>query len=220
MLIATYNICHGSHVGGDMAVLGRDIRALGADVVGVQEVDIGTARVGGRDTLSELAAAAGMPYAAFCPAIPFEGGQYGTAVLSRLPLRDMSVTRYRAQGREARSFSRALIGDGAETFVFFNTHCEVSDPVVRHAQFAELAAAVAREKDAFLTGDFNENDFAAYAVFGLPGVNNAAARYATFYTDDLAIDNIFYTSRFIPKESGMVENRHSDHYMLYARFSE
>lgn len=220
MLVATYNICHGLYVGGDMTVLGRDIRSLGADMVGLQEVDIGTARVGGRDTLAELAAAAGMPYYAFCPAIPFDGGRYGTAVLSRLPLFDFSVTAYRAQGKEARSFSRALVGTGEKAFAFFNTHCEVRDPAVRHAQFAELADVIAREPRAILTGDFNENDPAAYAVLGLPRVNGAATRYATFYTDDLAIDNIFYTPDFVSEACGMVGNDHSDHYMLYARFAD
>ena len=69
--IASYNIRNGHDVHHDMSLLASDILSVGADVVGLQEVDVGTSRVGGRNTLTELAAALGWEHYAFCRAIDF-----------------------------------------------------------------------------------------------------------------------------------------------------
>ena len=53
--VVSYNIRHGHDVGLDMSLLAADLCSLRPDVVGLQEVDVKTARVGGRDTLAELA---------------------------------------------------------------------------------------------------------------------------------------------------------------------
>jgi peptide/nickel transport system permease protein len=52
--IATYNIRHGADVHYDWSRLAEQINRVGADIVGIQEVDMYTNRVGGRDSLSGL----------------------------------------------------------------------------------------------------------------------------------------------------------------------
>lgn len=218
MLIATYNICHGHYTGLDMQALGRAIRQLAPDVIGLQEVDVGTRRAGRRNLLRELAAAAEMPYFSFCPAITFEGGEYGTAVMSRYPIRCFTVHPYSENDAEPRTYSRMEMLVAGQRFAFFNTHCAVADPDVRPAQLAELALAVSREKAWILTGDFNENDLSAFSVFpSCRMVNAPASRYGTFYPSDAAIDNILCAAPpFRIRYSGMEENTLSDHYMLWA----
>lgn len=54
------------------------------DVVALQEVDYKTTRNGGRDWLNEVAMQTGMfPY--FCKSIAYQGGGFGTALLSKYP---------------------------------------------------------------------------------------------------------------------------------------
>ena len=219
MTVATYNMRHGSMVGTNMALLAEDIRRSGADLVGVQEIDIGTARVGGQDTLRLLASASGMPYYAFCPTIRLQGGRYGTALLSRQPFFFFVAIPYVAKGGEARAYSRAYLRLGKYRVAVFNTHLEYADTEVRTAQAAELAAAMSREPCRLLTGDFNTADFSLYTPFGMTAVNRPDNRFATFYEGGLPIDNILYTAPFRLHSCGMIESGRSDHYLLWADLS-
>lgn len=219
MRVASYNICHGRYAGGDMALLAADIRRAGADLVGLQEVDVGTARVGGRDTLRLLAEAADMPYYAFCPSMAFDGGLYGNAVLSRYPLCGVTTAVYEARGAgEPRSYLRAEVSLDGLSFAFYNTHCELEDTTVRRAQMAELAARLRGEGAFILTGDFNENDLSAFTVFPGRAINREEARMATFFSSGLAIDNILYSGHFTPTAYEMQTGGHSDHHLLSATF--
>jgi len=60
--VLTYNIHHGKGVDGklDFARIGRVIREAKPDIVSLQEVDVRTERVGGRDTVRELERLTGM----------------------------------------------------------------------------------------------------------------------------------------------------------------
>ena len=86
--VATYNICHGRYADLDWSRIASAIREADADIVGLQEIDMGTNRVGGLDTVAALTAATGLTHALFVPAMDYDGGQYGTAILSRYPLSD------------------------------------------------------------------------------------------------------------------------------------
>jgi len=85
--VLTFNIHHGE--GEDKVVdLGRIatlIREARADVVGLQEVDRGVERTGRRDLLKELADLTGMRYA-FGKNFDVQGGDYGNALLTSLPI--------------------------------------------------------------------------------------------------------------------------------------
>ena len=52
--IGSYNIANGGYADHDFSRIAEDILACGLDIVGLQEVDIGTFRVKKADTMKEL----------------------------------------------------------------------------------------------------------------------------------------------------------------------
>ncbi|MHC4824908.1 MAG: endonuclease/exonuclease/phosphatase family protein [Planctomycetota bacterium] len=83
----TYNIHHGEGTDGvfDLERIADVILASGADLVALQEVDVGTKRASGVDQAQALADLTGMEVR-FGEAIPYSGGSYGEALLSRWPI--------------------------------------------------------------------------------------------------------------------------------------
>ena len=86
--VLTYNIHHGEGLDGkvDLARIAELIKTVSPDVVALQEVDQDTARVSGVDQPAELARLTGMEVV-FGRNIDFQGGGYGTAVLTKLPVK-------------------------------------------------------------------------------------------------------------------------------------
>jgi len=90
--VAAYNIKHGRGMDGevDLARIAHVLRALDADVITLQEVDRNTERTGGVDQVAVLAELLGVQ--GFHGAHrPYQGGEYGNAVLTRLPVRNVRV---------------------------------------------------------------------------------------------------------------------------------
>ena len=218
----SYNIKVGSAVDFDMSVIAADINSLSLDIVGLQEVDIGTTRVGGKDILAELAKAAGYEYYQFTKAISYKGGEYGTAILSRYPIRKYeTVCLYVESGMEARAVGHAVIDIGDAEIDFYNTHLSYEDGKVREKQFAELAALVKGKRVFVITGDYNTQNMREFSVIEDSAlVNNG--RFATFPSSHLAIDNIVFSKDangmggWRIGDSGMLVSGHSDHNMLWA----
>jgi endonuclease/exonuclease/phosphatase family metal-dependent hydrolase len=87
LTVLSYNIHHGQGTDGrfDLERLAQVILDADADLVALQEVDLATARAGGVDQAAELAQLTGM-HVVFGEAMPYDGGSYGEAVLSRWPV--------------------------------------------------------------------------------------------------------------------------------------
>ena len=85
--VITYNIHHGEGTDGkiDLERIAKVLLAESPDVVALNEVDQGTQRTNRIDMPAELARLTGMT-AVFEKNIDFEGGKYGNAVLTRLPI--------------------------------------------------------------------------------------------------------------------------------------
>jgi endonuclease/exonuclease/phosphatase family metal-dependent hydrolase len=133
------------------------IRLFDADVVGLQEVDRNTARCGKRDIPAELARLTGLTNMAYGAAMPYQGGHYGNAILSRYPLQVVTNV---ALPVGAKSEPRAALGVtvGAPVpFQMINTHLSVESVADREAQAARLIALVRALTNGpvVLTGDFN-----------------------------------------------------------------
>ena len=86
--VLSYNIHHAEGVDGklDLARIARVIRNAEPDLVSLQEVDRKLERTGSVDQAAELGQMTQME-AVFGGNIPLPGGDYGNAVLSRLPIR-------------------------------------------------------------------------------------------------------------------------------------
>ncbi len=227
MTIATYNIRHGHDVGFDWKKIAEIVHRSGADIIGFQEIDMHTNRVSGRDTIKGLSEAMGFPYAVFIPAMDFDGGRYGTAILSRFPITACEIHPLCAGKYEPRAFGcvRVSFGEGKE-LCFLNTHLSYESAEQQSIQFAELAAfmdkQISQEMPAVLTGDFNTEDFSMFhplRTLGYDLVNDGAHTYKTFRTEPLAIDNIVYRSAYMtPMDHGMIDSDTSDHNLLWCRF--
>ena len=87
--VVTFNLRHGTDIAGQPS-LGEQSRVLeGADIVLLQELDCGTDRSRGAHQLDELATMTGMEHRAFGANLSYQGGWYGTGLLSRLPILEM-----------------------------------------------------------------------------------------------------------------------------------
>ncbi len=93
--VATFNIHHGTvgkHGPVDPDQLGEVCASFDADVLALNEVDLGTYRTGRADLTAAVARACGMA-SVFGPSRRYPGGWYGNALLVRGTLESWSVTR-------------------------------------------------------------------------------------------------------------------------------
>lgn len=157
MRAVTWNINHAGPRGLDaVAAL---LRAQDADLIALQEVDVGCARSGGVDQARALGEALGMSWG-FCRAIPFDGGDYGVALLVRPALvggRPLRVTTFRLPGgRNPGEEARVLLGARAGGMRVFVTHLDLPDELRGH-QAEAIREAISSNARVVLLGDFNES---------------------------------------------------------------
>jgi endonuclease/exonuclease/phosphatase family metal-dependent hydrolase len=155
----TYNIKHGA--GMDRTVsLDRSanvLRGLAPDFIGLQEVDLGATRSGGSNQANDLAQQLDM-HPAFGSFMPFQGGHYGMAILSRFPIINVHSLRL-PTGNEPRI---ALIVEarlpGGATVLVVNVHFDwVKDDDFRFHQATMLADYLQELSQPYiLLGDFND----------------------------------------------------------------
>ena len=154
--LMSFNVmhCEGADRKVDVARTAAAILRESPDFVGLQELDRGARkRSGGADQPAELGRITGM-HATFAKAIPFQGGEYGVAVLSRE--KPISVFTAPLPGKEPRVLLLCEFGE----FWFGTTHLSVAAESERIESIAIIRKAVAeraRTKPVFLTGDWNAN---------------------------------------------------------------
>ena len=151
--ILTYNIrnCIGMDGKTDFDRVANVIKAINPHVVALQEVDSVTLRMDGADVLRILAEKTGM-YHVYGPAISFQGGKYGNAVLSlEKPIDSYYIP---LPGRQER---RSLLMVEFEDYILYCTHLNNRYPGDRHGS-VKIIDYEARdaEKPVFLAGDIND----------------------------------------------------------------
>ena len=139
--------------------IAKAIKALNADVVAIQEVDVLTDRSGNVDQPKKLAELTGLNIE-FGRAIDFDGGQYGLAIASKYPILKTEVTQLPSGNREQRIVFEAHIdvpGFNAPITVF-NAHLDTKeDPTMRVGQVRELNdTAIDTRGIKILLGDMND----------------------------------------------------------------
>lgn len=130
--VLTYNIHHGQGEDGvfDLERIARVIKSVKPDLVALQEVDKGTERSSGVDQAAVLGELTGM-HVVFGEAMPYDGGSYGEAVLSRWPIVSFEAHALPYQERqEPRSALAARVkpDSGLAELLIVGTHlCHQSD---------------------------------------------------------------------------------------------
>lgn len=216
--VATYNIQHGAMVNYDYSLIGKKIAELGIDVIGLQEVDQKTERIGYQDALQKIAEAAGCPYYAFAKALDFQGGEYGVAVLSRYEIISFETVLLYSQGTEQRVLGHAVLRIGTEFIDFFVTHLTFGrNTNIRQKQLEEIAQELAKTQEYVITGDFNTSDYQEFEIFpDATPLNSFEQYFETFYPYHLGPDNIILSSGWSGHSVTMEPFAYSDHYMLHA----
>lgn len=152
--VATFNIQHGRGPDGrvDVRRLAEACATLDADILGLQEVDVGVSRSHGADLVAEIASYARL-HGSFAVATQLpDGGEYGNALLTRERHSDVEVVALPGEpGREQRVALLARVA-GINVAV---THLSVG----AHARL-QLAALVERFSGypRLLMGDLNHED--------------------------------------------------------------
>src|SRR5687768_7382725 len=150
--ILTYNIHHGEGTDKklDLARIAGVIRRCEPDLVALQEVDVGTRRTNGVDQAAELGLLLDM-HVTFGPAMEFQGGRYGNAILSRWPAKSSRLVPLAGSGgkHEPRCVIAAVYpvaGHAGGELVFASTHLDhTKEPSDRLAQAKTIVEAFADE---------------------------------------------------------------------------
>jgi endonuclease/exonuclease/phosphatase family metal-dependent hydrolase len=160
--VITYNIHHGEGTDGriDLERIAGVLNAEKPDLVAVNEVDQGTNRTHKIDMPAELSRLTGIK-AVFEKNIDHDGGKYGNAVLSRLPIRRHENHKLPSNYEgEQRGVLEVELGeeDSDETLLFLATHLDYRpDDAERMASVKKIEEIVANRKEQpiILAGDLN-----------------------------------------------------------------
>ena len=158
--VMTYNIHHGEGLDGkvDLERIAKVINDANADAVALQEVDKNTERTGGIDMAADLAKRTNMHFA-FGANLDFQGGKYGTAILSKHPIDSVeNHVLKQARDGEPRGVLQAVLDVGQGQVLFAGTHLDhtkdQAERLFSQAQFDDLFAKYER-LPAIFSGDFN-----------------------------------------------------------------
>jgi len=227
--VMTYNI----HVGVgmdkklDLQRIADVINKEKPDLVGLQEVDRGVKRTEGKDEIAELAAMTKMEFA-FAPNLDYQGGKYGVAILSRLPIRN-TVHRMFENKREAerRGMLKIEIDVGGKIVNFVTTHLDYQYEDGRVFETEQLLKFLEGTKGPLIVvADLNDTPAgSAYKLldnlFDDAWVSSGEKGDGFSYPADKPvkrIDHIFYRTgdRVRAKKAWVVETLASDHVPVVA----
>ena len=157
--VMTYNI----HVGIgmdkklDLRRIADVINKEKPDLVGLQEVDRGVQRTQRIDEIVELSKLTRMDYA-FAFNLPYQGGQYGVAILSRFPIRATEHRLYKnLREAERRGFIRAEVKIDGRVVHFVTTHLDYQHDDGRLFEAQQMLAFLGDVKGPLIViGDFND----------------------------------------------------------------
>lgn len=161
LTVLSYNIHHGNPPSRpgviDLDAIARVIRKSGADIVALQEVDVMTARSGQVNQAKALADKLGYYYH-FFRAIDHDGGNYGLAILSKLPFRNPQTIRLpQVEKAEERILAMLQVQVGSSTVYIANTHLDaMRSPKNRLVQMEEIIKITDKiDAPIILCGDLN-----------------------------------------------------------------
>ena len=202
-VLASLNICSahfalGRYTWDNLSLIACKIRQSGADVVALQEVDKGAERSEGVDMTTLLAEMSGLEHSYFIKIRDFQGGEYGTAIISRYPIVEKATYNYPVKlATQGTSCGYVILDVGEEQVTLFNTHLSVENENANTETLTclddILTEYINKNPQGMLCcGDFNTNpDKIARFVPWINISNRGLHTYA-----DRSIDNILYSGRY------------------------
>ena len=223
--VLSYNIKHGEGMDGkiDLERVAAVIARKNPDLVALQGVDKNCPRSGNRDIAAELGKLLGMAHR-FGKSIDHDGGEYGVAVLSKLPI--TGLNHYKLPGGDERrtALEVQVTVKGSETPVsFVSVHNDWSTEEVRLGQVAALLDGLKEVRHpVILAGDFNgEWEDASMKLLVKEGWRILDKKgVKTAPSDDPKVEIDFVVTRGLQAkllEYGAIEERVvSDHWPIFA----
>lgn len=229
--VMTYNIHMGREGLGNVAQVIRDANP---DVVGLQEVDRFTTRLGRKDLdqLAQLSAETNLPYSAFFKASDAYGGDFGVAILSRYPIAEAAQKGLPTENAERRTAGRALVKTPGGEVMVYVTHLTnlPTRSKLRGQQARHILAWMAEDsRPKMLMGDFNDSADSAPVrafktklteAFGRAG-RGPSYTFPFTFLPNARLDYVFASSELNPTSVHVVQAKGaSDHYPIVADFQQ
>jgi endonuclease/exonuclease/phosphatase family metal-dependent hydrolase len=196
--LASFNICsahfrEGHYTEDNLHRLAEQITQSGADVVCLQEVDRGAARSDRVDMPAYLSEHTELKHYYFIKIRDFQGGEYGTAILSRYPITDAKTLNYPVTvATQGTSCGYAVLDVEGTPVTVFNTHLSVENEESNTETLCclgDILATLRREEKSFLCcGDFNTSPKKVSRF--IPWVSLAHNGLTTYA--DRSIDHVLY----------------------------
>lgn len=217
---ASYNIMHAGN-NTDLKKIAANIKNNGIEIVGLQEVDNNTKRSGKVNQVKRLSELTGYKYYKFFKAITHDGGEYGTAILSKYPIEESKKINLSSGSAEQRVLGYTKINVNGTMINFFVTHLSYDGEgggSSRSKQFSEIAAELAKYDNFVLSGDFNTRNLDEYNVIeGSALVNTKEDPKVTYPDGRSPLDNLVYsTENWKLGVINVVTDSYSDHYMIHS----
>lgn len=164
--VLSYNIHHANPPAQpgktDLEAIAKEITALQPDLAGIQEVDVYTGRSGKNlDQVKELGRLTGMQ-AFFCKTIDYDGGEYGIAILTKLPVTFMEKIKLPTEehtGGEPRAMLVMGVNFKGKSLVFATTHLDARKSDTNRLLQIDYIINYFRnhhaDDEVILVGDFN-----------------------------------------------------------------
>jgi len=158
--VMSYNIHHGEGMDGkvDLTRIAAVINAARPDLVALQEVDRGVERTGRIDEPGQLAELTGLK-PVFEKNIIYQGGEYGNAVLSRLPVQSCRNHKLpQSIPTEQRGLLEVHVAVAGREFIFCATHLDyhpAEGERLASADFFRSLSTPWSETPYVIAGDFN-----------------------------------------------------------------
>jgi len=230
--IMTYNIYSGKNLAKELNVefAASVIRSVQPAFVTLNEVRSHTADVGPIDQSNEIGRLTGY-YPVFGKAIDVLGGDYGNALLTRLPLLEHEVIHIpdpeKKEGGshyEHRVVLRCVLDAGEKKLTVLCTHFGLNSDEQKNAVEVVLTLAAKESNPVLLMGDLNLTPDAPelqplYGVFRDTCALDPAI--LTFPSDvpRIKIDYIFHTEDIKAESVACIDTQNSDHRPLVAEIS-
>lgn len=157
--VLTYNIFHGETTNGeiDMDLFADIINNASPDLVALQEVDKGVERSGRIDITAELSERTGLS-GHFGKYRAFQGGDYGAAILSKLPIVNFEVRPGYRTGSHGVAMLYAKVEIAENIYIYFNSsHLSTNDEerIVHTEQLASYYESTIDKAPLLICGDLN-----------------------------------------------------------------